>query len=132
MYICWLFIFITKILTVGNFSLRFQIHVIWSFSFYEMTVQMDFYILKSYSALRNSQNLGLYPEEILNCLFQKYSFKVLLRNITSKVKVKVPQVCLTLCHPMDCSPWNSPGQTSGVGSLSLLQGIFPTQLTVKF
>ena len=25
------------------------------------------------------------------------------------------------------SPWISPGQTTGVGSLSLLQGIFPTQ-----
>ena len=25
------------------------------------------------------------------------------------------------------SPWNSPGQNAGVGSLSLLQGIFPTQ-----
>ena len=25
------------------------------------------------------------------------------------------------------SPWNSPGQNSGVGSLSLLQEIFPTQ-----
>ena len=39
----------------------------------------------------------------------------------------------TLCNPMDCSPpellcpWNSPGQNTGVGSLSLLQGIFPTQ-----
>ena len=28
---------------------------------------------------------------------------------------------------MDCSPWNSLGQNTGVGSLSLLQGIFPTQ-----
>ena len=27
------------------------------------------------------------------------------------------------------SPWNSPGQNTGVGSLSLLQGIFPTQGT---
>ena len=27
---------------------------------------------------------------------------------------------------MDC-PWNYPGQKTGVGSLSLLQGIFPTQ-----
>ena len=26
-----------------------------------------------------------------------------------------------------CSPWNSPGQNTGVGSLSLLQGIFSTQ-----
>ena len=28
------------------------------------------------------------------------------------------------------SPWNSPGQNSGVGSLSLLQGIFPTQVSL--
>ena len=42
--------------------------------------------------------------------------------------VKVTQSCLTLCDPMDyTSPWNSPGQTIGVGSLSLPQGIFPTQ-----
>ena len=26
------------------------------------------------------------------------------------------------------SPWNSPGQNTGVGSLFLLQGIFPTQV----
>ena len=26
-----------------------------------------------------------------------------------------------------CSPWNSPGQNTGVGSLSLLQETFPTQ-----
>ena len=32
----------------------------------------------------------------------------------------------SLC-PMDYSLWNSPGQNTGVGSLSLLQGIFPTQ-----
>ena len=25
------------------------------------------------------------------------------------------------------SPWNSPGENTGVGSLSFLQGIFPTQ-----
>ena len=29
--------------------------------------------------------------------------------------------------PWPYSPWNSPGQNTGVGSLSLLQGIFPTQ-----
>ena len=34
--------------------------------------------------------------------------------------------CLTLCHPMDYT-WNSPGQNSGLGSLSLPQRIFPTQ-----
>ena len=43
------------------------------------------------------------------------------------VKVKVTQLCLTLCNPIDCSRWNSPGQNTGVDSLSLLQGIFSTQ-----
>ena len=33
------------------------------------------------------------------------------------------QSCLTLCDPMDVHP----GQNTGVGSHSLLQGIFPTQ-----
>ena len=44
-----------------------------------------------------------------------------------KVKVKVAQSCLTLCNPMGYSPWNSPGQNTEVGSLSLLQGILPIQ-----
>ena len=48
------------------------------------------------------------------------------KALESKVKVKVTQSCLTLCNTMD-SPWSSPGQNTGVGSLSLLQGIFPTQ-----
>ena len=38
--------------------------------------------------------------------------------------MKVAQLCPTLCDP---SPWNSPGQNTGVGSLSILQGIFSTQ-----
>ena len=47
------------------------------------------------------------------------------REETRKVKVKVTQSYPTHCDPY--SPWNSPGQNTGVGSLSLLQGIFPTQ-----
>ena len=45
----------------------------------------------------------------------------------------VAQSCLTLCDPMDCSlpgysvRGESPGKNTGVGSLSLLQGIFPIQ-----
>ena len=33
----------------------------------------------------------------------------------------------SLCPRGLYSPWNSPGQNTGVGILSLLQGIFPTQ-----
>ena len=46
-------------------------------------------------------------------------------------EVKVAQLCPTLCDLMAVlgisSPWNSPGQNTRVHSLSLLQGIFPTQ-----
>ena len=31
------------------------------------------------------------------------------------MKVKVTQSCPTVFHPMDCSPWNSPDQNTGVG-----------------
>ena len=46
---------------------------------------------------------------------------------TVKVKVKVAQSRPTHCDPNDYTAWNSPGQNTEVGSLSLLQGIFPTQ-----
>ena len=41
------------------------------------------------------------------------------------MKVKVSQSCPTPCDYMDS--WNSPGQNTELGSISLLQGIFPTQ-----
>ena len=41
-------------------------------------------------------------------------------------KEKSHSVVSDLCSPMDC-PWNSPGQNTGVSSLTLLQGIFPAQ-----
>ena len=52
---------------------------------------------------------------------------------TSPVLCLVSQLCLTLWDPRNCSPsgssihGDSPGKNTGVGSLSLLQGIFPTQ-----
>ena len=41
--------------------------------------------------------------------------------------IEVAQSCPTLQSHGLYSPWNSPDQNIGVGSLSLLQGIFPTQ-----
>ena len=58
----------------------------------------------------------------------------ILSNVSSSIpqeqkvlKVKVTQWCPILCNPMDYSLRNSLGQNTGVGSLSLLQAIFPTQ-----
>ena len=42
--------------------------------------------------------------------------------------MKVAQLCSTLRPHGLYNPWNSPGQNTGVGNLSLLQGIFPTQV----
>ena len=43
-------------------------------------------------------------------------------------EVKIAHSCPTLCDPHGLySPWNSPGQNTGMGSLSLLQWIFPIQ-----
>ena len=42
-------------------------------------------------------------------------------------EVKVTQSCPTLWTHGLYSPWNSPGQNTGVGSFSLLPGISPTQ-----
>ena len=51
-------------------------------------------------------------------------------TISMKGKVKVAQSCPTLCDPHGLhSPWSSPGQNTGVGSLSLPRGIFPTQVS---
>ena len=47
--------------------------------------------------------------------------------LCEKREVKVTRSCPILCDPVDYSSWNSPGQNTGVGCLSLLQGIFPTQ-----
>ena len=48
-----------------------------------------------------------------------------------EVTVLVAQLCPTLCGPIDCClpdcPRDSPGKNTGVGSYSLLQGIFPIQ-----
>ena len=52
-------------------------------------------------------------------------WKISTDTITWKVKVTLS--CLTLWPHGIYSPWNPPGQNTGVGSLSFLPGIFPTQ-----
>ena len=51
----------------------------------------------------------------------------LKRCIILRWRVKVVQSCPTLCDPMDYTVHGIPGQNTGVGSHSVLQGIFSTQ-----
>ena len=65
------------------------------------------------------------PAENLNW-HQTPHARVLLKQKLQKVKVT--QSCLTLCDPMDYTvPGILQARILGVGSLSLLQGIFPIQ-----
>ena len=52
-----------------------------------------------------------------------------IQVISLESEVKVPQSSPPVGDPVGniYSPWNSAGQNTGVGSLSLLQGIFPVQ-----
>ena len=52
------------------------------------------------------------PSKMLNMRYWKW-------NLLSHVWLMWPKEL--------CRPWNSPGQNTGVGRLSLFQGIFPTQ-----
>ena len=62
-------------------------------------------------------------------MMERSTVKTLTLHITCKwkVKVKVAQLSNSLRPRGLYSPWNSPGQNTRVGNLSLLQGIFPTQ-----
>ena len=104
---------------------------------------MPWIILETITLLKGKENLNyklkLNPilENLLNSLCYLLSFCPQIQNSHQNfqywprryMKVKVTQSCLTLCNPKDYSPWNSLGQNTGVGSLSLLQGIFPTQIS---
>ena len=58
--------------------------------------------------------------------FKKIYVKLKVFHIHGKLKVA--QLCPTLCNPMDCSPpWNFLGKNTGVGCHSLIQGIFLSQ-----
>ena len=64
------------------------------------------------------------------CFWPNIKFlKLSLFYFSYEVKVKVAQLCSTLCDHTDYTVHGilQAGQNPGVGSLSLLQGIFPTQ-----
>ena len=70
---------------------------------------------------------GMKPRSPMSPTWQVDSLPVSYLGSPRSDIMKVAQLCQTLCDPMDYSPWDSPGQNTGVGSLSLLQGIFPIQ-----
>ena len=59
---------------------------------------------------------------------QSYGFFTVVMYICEKSESENHSVMSDSLQPHELySPWNYPGQNTGIGSLSLLQGIFPTQ-----
>ena len=76
----------------------------------------------SYPEQHRTEGICWYAFPNITCLFRQVHLSHL------EGLMKVTQSCLTLCDHMDYIVHrNSPGQNTGVGSLSLLQGIFPIQ-----
>ena len=77
-----------------------------------------------------SQNTGVGTLSLLQGIFPFQGFNPGLphcRQILYQLSHKgSPRILEWIAYPF-YSPWNSPGQNTGVGSLSLLWGIFPTQ-----
>ena len=75
-----------------------------------------------------SRSTGNFPQ--LNCYLQKkknlnYLYHLVFVSVNEGERSLV--VSTTLRPHGLYSPWNFPSQNTGVGSLSLLEGIFPTQ-----
>ena len=68
----------------------------------------------------------LFINTFSSCLYKLISFIWLLSSVMFLCESESHPVVSDPVTPTDC-PWNSPGQNTRVDSLSLLQGIFPTQ-----
>ena len=85
----------------------------------------EFFLMCSHQ-IKSILLLGRKAMTNLDTILKSWDLTLLTRVCIVKVKLKVAQSCPTLCNPIYSSS-NSPGQNTAVGSLSLLQGIFPTQ-----
>ena len=73
----------------------------------------------------NPTNPGIQPESLTSPALAGRFF---ISSATQEAYLLDGSVVSDFSQPQGlCSPWNSPGQNTGVGSLSRLQQIFPTQ-----
>ena len=120
-----------------------MIPMAWSME--EITDKLDFTKCTHLALWKQYQDNEMTSHRLKENVWKRH---IWLRTVlqTYKVKVKVTQSCLILCDPisswraslvaqlvknlpamLENCPWNSPGQNTGLGSLSLLQRIFRPQ-----
>ena len=93
-------------------------------------MNLYFVIRLSFSSETKNHALSDCPQYLAYydwCSAKGVTFHWLILSLKWKVKAKVTQLCPTLRPHGLFRPWNSLGQNTGVGSLSIPQGIFPIQ-----
>ena len=123
-----LFLFLLYILKVQAFSVHITLGTVHDLYYFH-------YVFLSFGNLQlldRRHNLHFYWLKLKNSLEKwKIFFPPIVKESNSVVFLCVKSECHSVAsdslgpHGL-YSPWNSPGQNTGVGSLSLLQGNFPT------
>ena len=123
------------------------IFCLWQYNGSHSTVQKDLFPIELHWYIFQKQifhiNLKVYFWVLLSCsnvsseyLYTNNKFSSLLELYKSWYKKVIFSFECSEGHSVVsdslqpyglCRPWTSPGQNTGVGSLSLLQGIFPIQ-----
>ena len=71
------------------------------------------------------------PQMVTAAMKLKDTYLLLWRNAMTNLKESESESCSVLSDSLELlglySPWNFPGQNTGMGNCSLFQGIFPTQ-----
>ena len=79
----------------------------------------------------SSSRVSSHSRDLTSCICRQILYHWTTREapiITDESESESHSVVSNSLRPQGLySPWNSPGQNTGVGSLLLLQGIFPTQ-----
>ena len=102
-----LFWYLNVIYYICNMLTLIYYYIIYNIYCIILVYKVEYYIRTKYISIYYTKYITIYVAIIYN------------------MKVKVAQSSLTFSDSMDYT-WNSPGQNTGVGSLSLFQGIFPT------
>ena len=133
-YLCWL----TRITLLPSVILALK------FLLYQITVKilfcwpLWFSVIRSWIVVRRKCGFKFVSVTFLVGDLKKVNFNALLHSLLTLetnipyCTVKVIQLCLSLCNPVNCSPprllcGDSPGKNSGVGYHAILQEIFPPQ-----
>ena len=89
-------------------------------------VPISYFYFKMYSLFLKTYKMKLFCSLCLIPIYEVFAGLLMLFVVSTESEIHSAVSDSLRRHEL-YSPWNSPGQNTGVGSLFLLQGTFPTQ-----